>query len=143
MQKISRNGGFTLLELMVVVAIIAILAVIAIPQYRNYVLRTKVQLAKSDLASLSANLENYRQKTLSYPAGDLNQAQLVSTLSWQFATNPGDFAYTYTHVSGDQGYTVQAVAQAPMGVAEGCTVTLTASNTRTVSGCDPIGMTTW
>ena len=53
----SRSRGFTLVELMIVVAIVAILAAIAYPSYAAYVQRSRRAQAKADLTQLAQDLE--------------------------------------------------------------------------------------
>lgn len=52
-----RSRGFTLIELMIVVAIIAILAAIALPAYQNYVARSQATAALADLAGAKSAFE--------------------------------------------------------------------------------------
>jgi type IV pilus assembly protein PilA len=54
----STQKGFTLIELMIVVAIIAILAAIAIPQYQTYVIRSQVTRAMGEAGDLKTAVED-------------------------------------------------------------------------------------
>lgn len=62
-----RGKGFTLIELMVVIAIILILALIAIPAYRNMQTRARRSRVQSDLRTLANALQMFYTDWSKYP----------------------------------------------------------------------------
>lgn len=71
----SMQKGFTLIELMIVVAIIAILAAIAIPQYQTYVIRSQVTRAMGESGDLKVVVEdclNNGETTIGTATGNCN-----------------------------------------------------------------------
>jgi type II secretion system protein G len=65
-EKLNQKG-FTLIELMIVIAIIGILAAIAIPQFASYRKKAYNSAALSDLKTAKTSLEAYYADTQEYP----------------------------------------------------------------------------
>ena len=73
-----KRRGFTLIELMVVIAIIIILAAIAIPNYLTMTKRAKNSRLASDMATLATALESYKTDWGQYPVFTTAHGQAVS-----------------------------------------------------------------
>lgn len=69
---LRRIKGFTLIELMIVIAVIAILAAIAYPSYQQYVKRTKRVEAQAYLLELAHKLESYKLVNKSFSGLDIS-----------------------------------------------------------------------
>jgi type IV pilus assembly protein PilA len=65
--------GFTLIELMIVVAIVGILAAIAIPAYTDYITRSKVTELATAIDACKVSVAEYRESMSAWPA-DLSHA---------------------------------------------------------------------
>ena len=76
---IRNQQGFTLIELMIVVAIIGVMASIAVPQYQNYIARAQVSEAMNVLSGVKSELgERYALERSFGTDNLLNQTELVS-----------------------------------------------------------------
>ncbi|MBF0179882.1 MAG: pilin [Magnetococcales bacterium] len=64
----QKQAGFTLIELMIVIAIIGVLAAVAIPAYQDYIARAQASEGVSLLAGLKTSVSEYYQDKGSMPA---------------------------------------------------------------------------
>ena len=78
MKHSKKMGGFTLLEVMVVLVIIGLLVAIVAPNVLDNQDKAMVQKAKADLASLEQALEMYRLDNFTYPSTEQGLQALTS-----------------------------------------------------------------
>lgn len=126
-----KQSGFTLIEIMIVVAIIGILAAIALPSYTDYVRRGRIPEATNGLSAMSVRLEQYFQDSRTYVG-----ACAAGTVA-PLVPDTTNFAFTCPTLTATT-YTVQATGAGPMA---GFTFTINQIGGRATTAA-PSGWTT-
>lgn len=110
--KRSAQKGFTLIEVMIVVAIVAILAAVAVPSYSAYIRRGQLSEAGTYLSDYRIKMEQYYQDNKNYGAGGVCATDATAA-GWN-AFTPGAKYFTFgcatSSVGGvaNQGFTITA-----------------------------------
>ena len=97
-------GGFTLLELMVVVAIIGILSAVALPSYQGYIEQARQATLRSAAQSMAVRQALYRAEEGTYSSEGWSPGDGPTETGW--APSDGADAFTYAINAGSDGYAV-------------------------------------
>lgn len=135
---IKINKGFTLLEMMVVVAIIAILTAVSIPIYQGFITKSKRSAASVCLLESAHFLERNYTLAMRYDQDSSgNDISMPATSCRQSLSQD----YTFSVVSDETTYTLSAI---PKGIqasrdTECGTLSINEESQKTVSGTKPVG----
>jgi type IV pilus assembly protein PilE len=105
----QKAAGFTLIELMVTVAIVAILSAIALPSYKDYIIRSKIPDATSNLAAKRVQMEQFFQDNHTYLGGPACNSDTASSKYFTFSCGG-----TYGVAADASTYTIAAVGTGSM-----------------------------
>lgn len=106
----NKQKGFTLIELMIVVAIVGIISAIAYPSYEQYVIRSKRNEAMAALTNAVQAMERYRAANFSYEVND----GLATIFATTVPVDGGAAYYNLTLTSSATTYTITATPTGSM-----------------------------
>lgn len=128
--------GFTLIELMIVVAIVGILSIVALPAYTDYIMRGKIPDATSMLSTKRVQMEQWFQDNRRYDTA-LGQAPCSNTGAGGAALSQY-FTFSCTPAPATSTYTIQAAGTGSMS---GFTYTIDQNNAKQTTAA-PAGWAT-